>query len=69
MGSTLGAIKSAATKIGVTAEEYIRRRDAGERWCWACGEWHPLSEFGSNRSVTDGVQRQCRAAQRTTKVA
>lgn len=69
MGSTLGAMKSAATKIGVTAEEYLRRRDAGERWCWACREWHPLAAFGSNASTSDGMQKHCRESQRTTEVA
>ncbi len=40
-----GAVKSAAGKLGISVEEYTRRRDAGERHCWKCKAWKLAAQF------------------------
>jgi hypothetical protein len=41
-----GFTASTANRIGVSVNEYRARREAGERWCWACRDWHPAAAFG-----------------------
>lgn len=65
MAGTLdGAIKVAAKRVGVSTNEYARRRGLGERWCFGCKAWHEITAFGSDASRADGVARSCRAARR-----
>ena len=60
MGSGSGALKTAAARIGVTPEEYTRRRAAGEKWCMGCRAWHPADRFATDRSRGDGLVPTCR---------
>lgn len=57
-----GAIKVAAKKAGVCAEEYRRLMQEGMKWCTLCKAWHPRSEFASDRSRWDGLTAGCRFA-------
>lgn len=57
---TAAGKKSKATQIGVTVEEFDRRTAAGERWCWYHVAWHPVAEFGTDRSRVDGMAALCR---------
>ncbi len=41
------ARRRAAQRIGITYEEYQRRRSAGERWCSAHRAWEPADQFAS----------------------
>lgn len=56
-----GGAPVAASRLGLSTEEYERRRAEGHRWCWGCGAWHELSAFGRDRSRPDGIARACRA--------
>ena len=55
-----GAIKTAAQQIGITEEEFRKKSDAGLKHCRLCREWHPLDEFGSDKSRSDGKASACR---------
>lgn len=57
-------MKVAASRIGVTYEEYRAHREAGEKWCSGCTAWHPLEAFGVRREAADGVYPICREATR-----
>jgi hypothetical protein len=59
-GRTLGAYKSAAKKIGCTLEEWITRRLAGLRHCFACRTWKAREEFTVDRQRPGGLTARCR---------
>lgn len=50
---------TAASRIGVTLQEYDQRRMAGEKWCGSCRSWHPRTAFGSDSSRGDGLASKC----------
>lgn len=60
MGSVQGAIRGAATKIGVSFDEWERRRANGERWCYCCRQWLPIANFGVDRSRGLRVTSACK---------
>lgn len=51
--------KTAAVRIGVTLEEYLARRKAGEKWCTTCKAWKPVGLFAVDRSRGDGLRASC----------
>lgn len=59
-----GALQVCARKAGLSVEDYVKRRNAGEKWCMACKEWHPVSEFGKDSSRYDGLVPLCNEARR-----
>ena len=54
-----------ASRLGLTAEQYAARIDAGERWCTDCGKWHPKAAFGRDRSRRSGYAARCTEAAAT----
>lgn len=58
-GNPLGAAKTAAGKIGCTAEEYVAQREAGNRWCIRCRSWLPVAVFRRHRARPDGLGCEC----------
>ncbi|NOR03661.1 HNH endonuclease [Mycolicibacterium fortuitum] len=66
MGSKAGAMKTAATRLGISVEDYAARTDAGQKWCRSCREWHAREDFNADRSRGDGLAAQCRASFRRT---
>jgi 5-methylcytosine-specific restriction endonuclease McrA len=67
MGSADRATRTAARRVGVSVEEYIRRVATGEKWCTGCKEWHAVTRFRQDRSRGDGRAAQCGAAAYTRK--
>ena len=61
-GSYIGVWRHAAKRAGLTLDEYLARRDAGDRWCGACFAFHQLAAFGSDRSRPEGRRPICRDA-------
>ncbi|WP_331736844.1 HNH endonuclease (plasmid) [Streptomyces canus] len=59
MGSATGAIKTAARRLGVSVEEYQRRRAADEKWCRLCKQWKPAVTFAKDASRGDGLKSIC----------
>lgn len=51
---------SSAKRLGISVDEYKARRDAGEKWCLGCRKWHDTSEFGMDRTTSDGLNAVCR---------
>lgn len=66
MGSTEGAMKVAATRVGLSLEEYRENQARGLRWCCRCKQWHERSAFGLDAKSTDGVARSCLASRATS---
>lgn len=64
MGTTDGARKGAAKRLGVAADEYRARLAAGSKWCFRCRSWHPKRDFGRDRSREDGLSASCLASGR-----
>ena len=50
---------AAATRMGIDPAEYLRRRDAGERWCSRCSQWHHRSVFRPDPLRADGLAGVC----------
>lgn len=59
MGSKLGVLKVAASRLGVTFEEYQSKLKDGLKWCFSCGQWKPRVFFGLNCLKGDGLSPQC----------
>ena len=59
MGTEAGALKIAGKRLGVSLEEYLRRRDAGEKWYPGCRRWKCRSAFWLNRHRPDGRSAVC----------
>jgi hypothetical protein len=50
-----------ARRIGVSAEEYQRRTEAGEKWCSYLKHWAKRGEFGcTGVGRLDSYCRECR---------
>lgn len=62
-GLSIGGLRGAATRLGVTVEEYTAKRFAGLKWCTHCSEWHPIAAFSVERARPDGLSSKCRTAQ------
>ena len=67
--TTDGARKVAAKRAGVTLDEYLARSQRGDKWCYACRAWHPVSQFGIDASRFDGLTSICKTARSTTSKA
>lgn len=60
MGSLNGSLKGAATKIGVTFEEWEERRASGQLWCYCCRKWLDVRRFGADKSRSNGLSSACK---------
>lgn len=69
MGSAVGALKTAARRVGLTLESYTARVAGGERWCTGCKQWHPVARFSADRSRGILLSAQCRFAKRRPRRA
>lgn len=59
MGSPQGAIKAAATRIGISEIEYREHLARGLKWCRGCKKWHPRDAFGIDITRGDGLASTC----------
>lgn len=58
-GTSDGAIRATAARLGLTEAEFRTRRASGQKWCTGCKDWHPISEFKVDRSRSDGLASTC----------
>lgn len=67
MGSAVGAMKAAATRLGMDVDEYAARVQV-KKWCRPCKVWRPRTAFGVDRSRGDGLSSRCKShgARRTS---
>ena len=63
------AFTSAATKLGMSFEQYMSHFDAGERWCGWHKTWEDKSVFYPSNHSSTGVSGDCRAAVRERRGA
>lgn len=54
-----GALKTSAQKAGLTVDEYQARLESGLKRCTRCKAWKPLTEFGRDRTRSDGHDASC----------
>jgi hypothetical protein len=54
-----GALKVQALKAGISVEEYQKKILDGQKWCYLCRAWHPLSFFGVDKTRYDGFVPAC----------
>lgn len=59
-GRVLGAYKVAARRTGCDLAEWLRRRSAGEKWCFQCRTWKSGAIFALDRSRRGGRTSRCR---------
>lgn len=59
------AERAAATRLGITHEEWLDHRGRGEKWCTGCKAWHLATEFSRDAKRGDGRAPACRAHKRT----
>jgi 5-methylcytosine-specific restriction endonuclease McrA len=64
VGSRIGALKAAATRVGVSFEVYSALVDSGLKWCHGCQDWHLLDDFGNDANRTSGVAARCLPSRR-----
>lgn len=50
---------SAASRIGLTLDEYDAKAAAGLKWCTGCKEWQPRDTFRKDRTRGDGLKSIC----------
>jgi hypothetical protein len=61
-GRVFGGIKGAATRLGITLQEYLAHLESGEKWCSVCREWHLRERFAADASRNDGLTATCAKA-------
>jgi hypothetical protein len=61
MGSAVGAVKTAAARIGLSVDVYLQRIASGGKRCFACEQWKDMGEFSLDRHRGDGRSATCRA--------
>ncbi len=59
-GRQLGAYKSAAAKVGLTLDEWLKKCLSGNRWCYHCRGWKAVAEFAVDKSRLGGKSSVCR---------
>ncbi len=59
-----GALKRSAKNAGMTIEEYQLKVSAGFKRCTRCKTWKLISEFGNDRTRSDGVDATCFSCRR-----
>lgn len=53
-------IQQGAARLRIPVETYRAHVEAGEKWCSACHDWHPLAAFGRSLARADGLNHICK---------
>lgn len=62
--STTSIDRTAATRVGISVDEYRALRRSGLKYCWRCRSWRPVSGFGPDASRGDGLAARCSSCRR-----
>lgn len=60
----LGGAKSAASRIGISLEEYQHNVKSGLKWCFACREFKHRDFFNNCSTARDGKDNRCKGCSR-----
>lgn len=60
-------VQSAASRLGISVQEYTEKRRQGEKWCTSCKAWHAISQFGIDKKRSDGFATSCLFSRRVTE--
>jgi hypothetical protein len=63
------AAKAAASRFGITFDEYMGHKHRGEKRCGMCCEWKPANAFNKDSFFSDGLASRCRVCARATDKA
>jgi len=55
----MARMRMGATRLNMPLDEYIAKREAGQRWCFRCQAWQPVALFGTHPRRADGLDSQC----------
>jgi len=69
VGSKIGAMKVAASHLGLTFEEYSSRINRGLKWCSKGRHWTKRTDFDRDASRGDGLCTSCRICRSHRKTA
>ncbi len=58
-GTYIGTWKQAAKRAGLSLDDYLARKDAGEKWCVGHKALHPQTAFPKDASRPDGLATVC----------
>lgn len=58
-GRKLGALKTAAVRVGLSLHDYLSKISNGLKWCHGCRAWRPVENFGKDRTRGDGLSARC----------
>ena len=61
IGRRLGAIKTAARRLGMSFDSYMAARRAGMKHCISCRQWLASESFCSDADRGDGKSAKCRS--------
>lgn len=67
--NTQTAQKVAASRIGISFDDYQKKLKSGEKWCTVCKSWHSRRQFNSDSSRGDGLKAYCRESARKAIVS
>lgn len=67
MGSRIGVRKVAARRIHMPVKVYLERIQAGQKWCYRCGQWKLRADFYADRTRGDGRKALCKACDYTRR--
>lgn len=61
-GTEIGALRTAAIRVGLSVDDYRARISAGQKWCTGCKAWHDIRAFPRDRTRGDGRRAKCLVA-------
>ena len=61
-GTPVGALRTAARRIGMDPIDYAERIVQGLKRCTLCRAWHPRTAFGVESCRSDGLFTSCRVS-------
>ena len=60
MGSLIGTTKTAASKLGLTLEQYQEKIQQGLKWCFLGKHWRSMDAYHADKSRGDGLKSSCK---------
>lgn len=55
-------LKIAASRMGISTDEYVHHFEAGERWCAWHAQWEAVAAFRADSRRAAGVMGWCKEA-------
>lgn len=59
-GTKTGGLKLKASNLNMSVEAYQARIGNGEKYCWICKMWKPVTEYHKDKTRNDGYEAKCK---------